>query len=119
MDNLNSLLNFQPINYSIEQIVLNIVLAFVLCLLVAWVYKLTHKGLSYSQSFIFTLIMDVLSPIGIIVLALLTVVFVHFISRILKVLFYVLLITFVVVVVFGVSYNDLLNWAYGVVLWVF
>ncbi len=63
--------------------------------------------------------MDVLSPIGIIVLALLTVVFVHFISRILKVLFYVLLITFVVVVVFGVSYNDLLNWAYGVVLWVF
>ncbi len=57
MDNLNSLLNFQPINYSIEQIVLNIVLAFVLCLLVAWVYKLTHKGLSYSQSFIFTLIM--------------------------------------------------------------
>ena len=57
MDNLNSLLNFQPINYSIEQIVLNIVLAFVLCLLVAWVYKLTHKGLSYSQSFIFNLIM--------------------------------------------------------------
>jgi len=57
MDNLNSLLNFQPINYSIDQIVLNIVLAFVLCLLVAWVYKLTHKGLSYSQSFIFTLIM--------------------------------------------------------------
>ena len=57
MDNLNNLLNFQPINYSIEQIILNIVLAFVLCFLVAWVYKLTHKGLSYSQSFIFTLIM--------------------------------------------------------------
>jgi hypothetical protein len=63
--------------------------------------------------------MDVLSPIGIIIIAFLVVVFTHFISRILKVLFYVLLIVFVVVVVFGVSYNDLLGWAYGVVLWVF
>jgi len=36
--------------------VINIILAFVLALVIALVYRRTHKGLSYSQSFVFTLI---------------------------------------------------------------
>ena len=63
--------------------------------------------------------MDILSPIGIIVIALLVVVSASFLSKILKVGFYLLLIAFVLVVLFGISYNDLLGWAYGIVLWAF
>ncbi len=37
-------------------IIINLILAFVLSLIIAWVYKKTHKGLSYSQSFVVTLI---------------------------------------------------------------
>ncbi|MBT5342155.1 hypothetical protein HOL59_01070, partial [Candidatus Woesearchaeota archaeon] len=61
----------------------------------------------------------ILSPVGIVVIAMLVVVFANFISKILKVLFYVLLIAFVAVILFGVSYNDLLSWASGILLWVF
>ena len=63
--------------------------------------------------------MDILSPVGIVVIAMVVVVFANFISKILKVLFYVLLIAFVAVILFGVSYNDLLSWASGILLWVF
>ena len=63
--------------------------------------------------------MDILSPIGIVVIALVAIVLGNFISKILKVLFYVLLITFVVVILFGVSYTDVLSWATDIVLWVF
>lgn len=38
-------------------IVVNLGLALVLSLAIAWVYKKTHRGLSYSQSFLFTLIL--------------------------------------------------------------
>ena len=63
--------------------------------------------------------MDILSPIGIIVIALVAIVLGNFISKILKVLFYVLLITFVIVILFGVSYTDVLSWATGILVWVF
>ncbi|MBT4804834.1 hypothetical protein HON71_01545 [Candidatus Woesearchaeota archaeon] len=63
--------------------------------------------------------MDILSPVGIVVIAMLVVVFANFISKILKVLFYVLLLVFVAVVFFGISYNDLISWASGILLWVF
>jgi len=44
-------------NFSIIiQVVLTIALSFILSLFIAWIYQKTHKGLSYSQSFIFTLI---------------------------------------------------------------
>lgn len=36
-------------------VVINLILAFVLSLIIALVYKNTHKGLSYSQSFVMTL----------------------------------------------------------------
>lgn len=38
-------------------IALNIILAFLLGLVIAWIYKKTHRGLSYSKSFVFTLVM--------------------------------------------------------------
>lgn len=39
-------------------ITINLILAFVLSLIIAWVYKKTHKGLSYSQTFVLTLIIS-------------------------------------------------------------
>lgn len=45
-------LNISPLTSAI-----NILLAFALSFVIAWVYKKTHRGLSYSQSFVFSLIM--------------------------------------------------------------
>lgn len=42
--------------YSHADIAINIALAIALGLIVAWVYRYTHKGLSYSQSFVLTLV---------------------------------------------------------------
>src|SRR3989344_8418874 len=44
------------IDYSLQNIIINLVATFVLSFCIALVYKKTHKGLSYSQSFVFTLI---------------------------------------------------------------
>ncbi len=41
---------------SLLEIVLRLAVTFVLSLLVAWVYRKTHKGLSYSQSLVFTMV---------------------------------------------------------------
>lgn len=38
-------------------VVAGIVVSFLLSLVIAWVYKKTHKGLSYSQSFMFTIVL--------------------------------------------------------------
>jgi hypothetical protein len=38
------------------QVLINVVLSFILALIITWVYQRTHRGLSYSQSFVFTLI---------------------------------------------------------------
>src|SRR5690606_18277070 len=32
-------------------------LSFVLCLVIAWVYRYTHKGVSYSQQYVHTLVL--------------------------------------------------------------
>jgi len=48
--------NLTVTEFSSALIVLNILIAFVLQLVIVWVYKKTHKGLSYSPSFIFTMI---------------------------------------------------------------
>lgn len=54
----NSIFNFDQgiINISPTNVVVNLVLAFVLSIIIAWVYKKTHKGLSYSQTFVMTLV---------------------------------------------------------------
>ncbi len=49
--------NLTSTEFSAAVIILNLFLSFALQLFIAWVYKRTHKGLSYSQGFIFTLIM--------------------------------------------------------------
>jgi len=42
-------------NIGLLEIAFNIALAFVLALIIAWVYQKTHKGLSYSQGFVLCL----------------------------------------------------------------
>ena len=42
--------------YGASEILLNLILAFVLGMIISWIYKSTHKGLSYSQSFMLTTI---------------------------------------------------------------
>jgi len=43
-------------NYTPLEVVLNSLVAFALGLIIAYVYKKTHQGLSYSQSFVLTII---------------------------------------------------------------
>ena len=42
--------------YAPSDILINMALAFVLGLFISYVYKVTHKGLSYSQSFLLTIV---------------------------------------------------------------
>jgi uncharacterized membrane protein YhiD involved in acid resistance len=43
-------------NYTPMEVILNSLIAFVLGLVIAYTYKKTHQGLSYSQSFVLTII---------------------------------------------------------------
>ena len=61
----NSLTNFYDLTQtetSAAIIVFNILFAFALAYIIVWTWRKTHRGLSYSQSFTFTLIM--LSPLA-------------------------------------------------------
>ena len=42
--------------YGPNEILVNMALAFVLGMVISYIYKITHKGLSYSQSFLLTII---------------------------------------------------------------
>lgn len=42
--------------FTYGEILLNLLLAFILGMIISYVYKITHKGLSYSQSFILTVV---------------------------------------------------------------
>ncbi len=53
---MNNLYNSITAEISPVTIVLNIIFSLILLLGMVWVYKKTHKGLSYSPSFIFTLV---------------------------------------------------------------
>lgn len=57
LENLFSLNPAAPFNSPLA-VIFNLLLSFVLVLIVTWVYKKTHKGLSYSQSFVMTLILS-------------------------------------------------------------
>jgi len=63
MDNLadffNFLLNFQDTTnvFTPNDVIFTIILSFVLSLLIGWVYKITHHGTSYTQSYVHTLVM--------------------------------------------------------------
>ena len=42
--------------YSPDEILINLAASFILALAIAFTYRATHRGLSYSQSFVLTLI---------------------------------------------------------------
>ena len=57
MDNsINNFLNKEILThiYLPSEIIINLIISFVLGLVISFVYKKTHKGLSYSQSFVVT-----------------------------------------------------------------
>lgn len=43
--------------FSVGDVVFTTILSFLLSLIIAWVYKITYKGVSYTQSYVHTLIM--------------------------------------------------------------
>ena len=56
MDSVDSFLEFEQMAhvYLPVEILLNLGLSFLLGMFVSFIYKITHKGLSYSQSFMLT-----------------------------------------------------------------
>jgi hypothetical protein len=55
MDQILNLGNIS-LDYSLPAILTNLALSFILGLFIALIYRKTHSGLSYSQSFVFTLV---------------------------------------------------------------
>lgn len=55
---LKELEKFQDLTstFTLLDISLVLFLSFLLCLVIAWVYRYTHKGVSYSQSYVHTLV---------------------------------------------------------------
>ena len=53
LNNIINSIKFAEI-YNPEQVILNLILAFFLGFIISLIYKKTHKGLSYSQSFVLT-----------------------------------------------------------------
>jgi len=53
-------LNFQDLTgvFSVADVVVSMVLSFVLCALIGWVYQITHRGASYTQSYVHTLVLN-------------------------------------------------------------
>jgi len=56
---LNQLLNVQDLTgtFSVTDVVVSLILSFVLTAAIGWVYKITHKGTSYTQSYVHTLVL--------------------------------------------------------------
>jgi len=54
------LFNMQDLTgeFSVLDVVLALVLGFALSAFIGWIYKITHKGTSYTQSFVFTLVLN-------------------------------------------------------------
>jgi len=52
--------NFQDMTseFTVIDVVLVFVLSFVLSAFIGWIYKITHRGSSYTQSFVFTLVLN-------------------------------------------------------------
>lgn len=52
--------NFQDLTgeFSVLDVVLVLALSFMLSAFIGWIYKLTHRGTSYTQSFAFTLVLN-------------------------------------------------------------
>ena len=46
----------QGVTMGIDMIVFNIIMSFALAMIISWIYQKTHKGLSYSQTFVIGLV---------------------------------------------------------------
>ena len=69
-DNLLNLPIYSLTEFSSAVVIINILVAFVIALTISWVYQKTHYGISYSRSFMTTLvIMTVLSTISMMILS--------------------------------------------------
>ncbi len=44
--------------FSVTDVVLSVLLSFALCAMIGWVYQITHRGASYTQSFVQTLVLN-------------------------------------------------------------
>jgi hypothetical protein len=57
---ISSLFNIQDLTseFSVIDVVAVMVLSFTLSVFIGWIYKITHRGTSYTQSFVFTLVMN-------------------------------------------------------------
>jgi uncharacterized membrane protein YhiD involved in acid resistance len=44
--------------FSVTDVVISLLLSFVLCSAIGWVYQITHRGASYTQSFVQTLVLN-------------------------------------------------------------
>jgi len=55
----NNLFDFQDLSgtFSVTDVVLGLILSFALTSLIGWIYKITHKGSSYTQSYVHTLVL--------------------------------------------------------------
>jgi uncharacterized membrane protein YhiD involved in acid resistance len=55
-----NIFNFQDLTgeFSVLDVVLCLVVSFVLSAFIGWIYKITHKGSSYTQSFVVTLVLN-------------------------------------------------------------
>jgi uncharacterized membrane protein YhiD involved in acid resistance len=52
--------NFQDLTgvFSVTDVVVSLLLSFLLCSGIGWVYQITHRGASYTQSFVQTLVLN-------------------------------------------------------------
>jgi hypothetical protein len=52
--------NFQDLTgeFSVLDVILAMLLSFLLSTFIGWIYKITHRGTSYTQSFVFTLVLN-------------------------------------------------------------
>ena len=44
--------------FSVADVIISLLLSFVLCSAIGWVYQITHRGASYTQSFVHTLVLN-------------------------------------------------------------
>lgn len=58
-DTLENIFNFEDLSgtFTVTDVVVGLVLGFILLSAIGWLYKNTHKGTSYTQSYVHTLIM--------------------------------------------------------------
>ena len=54
------ILNLQDLTatFSVADIVISLLLSFILCSAIGWVYQITHRGASYTQSYVHTLVLN-------------------------------------------------------------